>query len=370
MERFAQMLKTGFTQAGLSVELWRPVPFFGRIAKSTNSGIGKWVGYIDKWIIFPIILYCRLVIKSYRSSNTHFHICDHSNSPYLSILSKELTGITCHDVLAIRGALGFDDAYCPTSSTGKILQRWIFNNLIQAKKIASVSELTLFQLQHLSKNYNIDRSEWRVIHNAFNSTFYPMAPSERALLLGKVGLKPNEPYILHVGSSLPRKNRKMLLNMVHAMGDQWKGRICFAGKAIDETLYNYVSTLGLENRIVSVVKPDHTTLIALYSACQAFIFPSFSEGFGWPVIEAQACGAPVIASLTDPMPEVSGGAALHADPYDPQTFASAFISLQNEILRNDLVERGFENCNRFKLSRMINDYLSLHGIEQEYYVTA
>jgi glycosyltransferase involved in cell wall biosynthesis len=121
----------------------------------------------------------------------------------------------------------------------------------------------------------------------------------------------------------------------------------------------------MQNRVKSIVKPGHETLLALYSLCDAFIFPSFSEGFGWPVIEAQACGAPVIASDIEPMPEVSGGGALHANPKTAADFADAFLSLQNKALREQLVNKGFENCKRFSSEKMIDAYLLLHGLRRK-----
>src|ERR1700738_951837 len=130
MERFAQMLGAGFGKAGRSIEIWRPEVFFGAFAKSTTSGLGKWLGYIDKWILFPLILRWRLSNKTNRNGACRFHICDHSNSPYLKCLPPARTVITCHDVLAIRGALGFEDAYVKASLPGRFLQSWILKNLV------------------------------------------------------------------------------------------------------------------------------------------------------------------------------------------------------------------------------------------------
>ena len=112
-----------------------------------------------------------------------------------------------------------------------------------------------------------------------------------------------------------------------------------------------------KNKLISVVKPDHQTLVALYSCCEAFVFPSLSEGFGWPLIEAQACGAVVIASNTAPMPEVSGGAALHFDPNKPHDFANGFIALQNKEFKESLKIKGLKNIERFHRDNMMEAYL-------------
>src|SRR5690606_21484309 len=125
-------------------------------------------GYIDKWLLFPLVVRWRLLKKSNNSSSVFYHICDHSNAPYLKYLPKDRSGITCHDVLAIRGALGYADAYCSASGMGKILQKWIFRNLINAKKLVCVSQHTLSQLEELSELNTVKDKNWKVILNAFN----------------------------------------------------------------------------------------------------------------------------------------------------------------------------------------------------------
>ena len=360
MQRFATMLENGFRSAGTESEIWWPNVFFGCIAKDTGSGLGKWLGYLDKWIVFPLLLRFRIFGKNAQLAETYFHICDHSNSPYLNHLPVGRRSITCHDVLAIRGGLGYADAHAPASPLGKILQKWIFNNLSKAEKLAAVSQFTLNQLQDLVENPNPDHKHWKVIHNAFNADFYPMEATQARALLAKAKFDFAKPFLLHVGSGLPRKNRVLLLDMMASVGERWQGNVCFAGEAVDAALLQHANSLGLQERIISMIKPAHDTLVALYSTCTAFIFPSYSEGFGWPIIEAQACGAPVVASCVDPMTEVSGGAALHADPSVPKAFGDALLTLQNPLTRATLVQRGLANSNRFEPAHMIQAYLNLY----------
>jgi len=356
MERFALMLEAGFREAGHDVEIWRPGNLFGHAAQITTFGYGKWLGYLDKWLWFPLVLRCRRLV----AGQATYHVCDHSNAPYLAHLPKDRTSITCHDVLAIRGAFGHADAFCPASCFGVILQKWILGNLAKSKRLAAVSELTLKQLWELSAPHNPD-AEWRVIHNAYNDEFFPMAQKVAAEHLEELGVHRDASYLLHVGSDLPRKNRSLLLQMTAAMGKRWNGKICFAGQAMDSALLAEATALGLLDRIVEAVRPDHKTLVALYSRCEAFVFPSYSEGFGWPVIEAQACGAPVLASNVEPMPEVSGRAALHIAPDDARAFADAFLKLRDPAVRSNLIQAGFENAKRFTPERMTAAYLDLMG---------
>ncbi|HZG26627.1 MAG TPA: glycosyltransferase family 1 protein, partial [Chitinophagaceae bacterium] len=277
MIRFAEMLKSGFQREDFSTEIWWPVVLFGLKITSPNKGVGKWLGYVDKWILFPLVLRWRLFKSKGNSSRTHYHIRDHSNAPYLSVLPISRTCITCHDVLAIRGGMGDSAAYSPASGFGRILQKWIFYHLRRANTIAFVSRETLNQMTRLVRNINESHRNWKVIHNGFNARFHPLTREQRLPLILSAGIHVEKPFLLYVGSGILRKNRNLLLDMVKQLGNRWEGDICYAGEALDSIFRTHAKTLGLEQRIISVIKPDHNTLVALYSACQAFIFPSFSE---------------------------------------------------------------------------------------------
>jgi glycosyltransferase involved in cell wall biosynthesis len=103
------------------------------------------------------------------------------------------------------------------------------------------------------------------------------------------------------------------------------------------------------------------SLVALYSGALVFLFPSRFEGFGWPIIEAQSCGCPVICSNRGPLPEVAGGSAWLRDIEDEDGFAADIVRLYiDEKLRNELIERGFQNVSRYNPETMIARYLSLY----------
>ena len=96
----------------------------------------------------------------------------------------------------------------------------------------------------------------------------------------------------------------------------------------------------------------------LYCSAHALIFPSLSEGFGWPIIEAQACGCPVIASNTTSIPEVVGIGGLLAHPNDVKDFANHVKTLEVNDIRCCLIDYGFANVNRFSVSSVTTSYIN------------
>jgi len=362
MLRFAGLLASGLRSNAATVEILAPKPILLGKRLVACSGLLKWIGYIDKWILFPIQL--RRTVRQRRrefGDGIHYHVCDHSNAPYLAYLPVHRTAITCHDVLAIRGALGYPATYCPASPTGVILQRWILKHLRNARRIACVSNLTLKHLCEVA-GVNSPKPDWMIVHNALNADFARIDQPEAGTILKRQGYHFPKPFLLHVGSNALRKNRMMLLQMIKVAGARWQGDVCFAGEPVDEGMREKGRELRISDRIYSVPNPDHGTLCALYSTAYAFVFPSFSEGFGWPLTEAQSCGTPVIASNLEPLMEISGGAAIHADPHDAESFAAGLLALEDAGLRESLITRGLNNAGRFVLSSMVNKYLALHGL--------
>lgn len=363
MNRFLQMMAEGIASEGRTSEAVYPTVFFGKFVKNTLSGAGKWIAYIDKWIVFPFLLMVKRMTSVWSRPETCFHICDHSNAMYVTFLPRKRTVVTCHDVLAIRGAMGYRDAYCEASGTGKILQRWILNSLRKSYKTAFVSETTRRQMLELCNLKEFTSPERKpVILNALNADFRLLDRDTIRQMMTELPALMNTPFILHVGSALPRKNRKLLPGMLKALDGRWNGVVCLAGEAPDADLVSEIARLNLNNRFISIENPDHKTLNLLYNAAEALVFPSFSEGFGWPVTEAQACGTPVIVSSIQPMPEVGGDAAIAADPYSPEDFAAGFLTLLDAEERNRRIQAGFQNLTRFERKTMMKKYIQLYEL--------
>lgn len=358
MQIFEGLMAEGYAKSKLQVRVIRPHKIFRNLG--FNSPIlQKWFGYIDKFLLFPFQLYFVRGLNFILAKEVGYHICDHSNAVYLYFLPKTKTVITCHDVLAIRAGLGFTDTYCSATKSGELLQRIILKALSRAKKLAAVSEFTLSQLTEIDTLPHLNK-KWICIHNAISKKFQTMALNQAQEILRKFQFQNDKAILLHVGSDLERKNRKLLIQLIDELQDDWDGLLVLAGEPLNSELLQLIQKLKVSDRIVQLHRPTDREIIALYSVCQAMVFPSFSEGFGWPIIEAQACGTPVITSNKAPMMhEVGGKAALYANPDEVMSFADQFRKLNNEGFRKEVIRVGYENTKRFDFENTMRQYIEL-----------
>jgi glycosyltransferase involved in cell wall biosynthesis len=159
---------------------------------------------------------------------------------------------------------------------------------------------------------------------------------------------------------LRRKNRDGVVRIFARCIDKWNGLLVFAGDALNSELRSLVRERGVAHRIVEVPGPSNELLEALYNCATALLYPSRFEGFGWPIIEAHACGCPVITSDSGPLPEVSGDAALLRAIKDEAGFASDLLRLTSESEYAQWSERALRNAERFEPARMIRRYIELY----------
>jgi glycosyltransferase involved in cell wall biosynthesis len=353
MQRFATMMLSGLTAAGINAELFAPQPLLGKF-RGGRGFIAKWLGYIDKYLLFPN----RLRVKVKQRPNI-VHICDHSNAVYTGLLRGIPTVVTCHDLIAVRDALG-EQTDCPMSFTGRLLQRWILRGLRRASVISCVSNATRADVVRIV-GANSNSREIEVISLGYNYPYKKLPVPEAIARLEKIEqLKVDEPFVLNVSSNFPRKNRPGALRILARCKDRWNGRLVFVGEPLNQELKSLASTLGIADRVVEIENADSETLEALYNCAVALLYPSTFEGFGWPIIEAQACGCPVICSNSGPMPEAAGDAGLFHNVDDEEGFAADLLRLTDAIERARWSEKSLQNAQRFSAKKMITEYIRIY----------
>jgi glycosyltransferase involved in cell wall biosynthesis len=184
-----------------------------------------------------------------------------------------------------------------------------------------------------------------------------------AAVLTKYGLD-HRPYILCVGTLEPRKNHSRLIAAYYAVVRHQEYPECdliIVGKPGWGTpgIRKQVADLDLHASVRFLADVSNDELAALYSAALFAAYPSLYEGFGLPVLEAMACGCPVLTSDASSMPEVAGGAALLVDPTDIDSIASGLRTLlADRALRGVLSESGLQRRQEFSWDKSAERFLN------------
>jgi glycosyltransferase involved in cell wall biosynthesis len=347
MDRFASMLEIYLTKFGHEVRVIRPIPYFGRLGLSSQL-LKKWLGYIDKLILFPSQL------RQALSWADVVHICDHGNAVCTKYLANIPHVVTCHDLLAVRSGLGEFPEY-KTGWSGKQLQQMMMRGLNQAQKVVCVSQETRSDVLRLS---SLSESAVCCISMGLNYPYTPMTTIEAKQRLEALGVPPDCQFILHVGGNFWYKNRLGVLEIFYHLMLKLKERdfyLVMAGKPMTEEMHQFINMHNMTQKIIELVNIDNENLRSLYSSATALLFPSLYEGFGWPIIEAQACGCPVFTSNRLPMNDVGGDAAIYIEPDKPEKAAEKIIDYFPRLEEYKI--KGFVNCQRFQVETMISQYI-------------
>ena len=259
-----------------------------------------------------------------------FHVIDHSYAQLVHALPASRTVVTCHDLDTFRAVLEPDAEN--RSLPFRVMTRRILSGLERAGHIACDTEATR---DGLVGRAGIDASRTSVVHNGPHPSCTPRAETtadaEAARLLGRhQGID-----LLHVGSTIARKRIDTLLRVFAAVHRAHPGaRLVRAGGPFTAEQRALARRLGIDGAIVVLPFLDRSTLAAVYRHCAVLLLPSEREGFGLPVLEALACGTPVIASDIDAIREVGGAAALYCAPDDLECWATTVVRALQERAGN------------------------------------
>jgi glycosyltransferase involved in cell wall biosynthesis len=259
----------------------------------------------------------------------------------------------------------------------RLYLKWITNyQLKKATKLIAVSEATK---KDLVKKVGIDQNTIKVVHEGYNTQLFTSTKDDILVnSLNKFELEKRK-YFLYVGTIQPRKNLERLIKAFHSVIPLKKGiqtpvnvldsrlrgngnlKLVIVGSKgwLSDKIYALPKKLGIEDQVKFLGRVEDQDLPALYSGAIALTYPSLFEGFGLPILEAQACGCPVITSKISSMPEVGGKGVVLVDPYSEEEIAEAMVKVQSTESREQLVKAGFNNIKRFSWEKCAKETLKV-----------
>ncbi|WP_410508128.1 glycosyltransferase family 1 protein [Methanosarcina hadiensis] len=272
-------------------------------------------------------------------------------TPFLKIKPKKI--ITVHDITPFLFPGSF-------SSLTLFRYRLLFRRTLKtADKIISDSYNTK---RDLINYFNVPDEKISVVHLGIDEKFRVLDVNTVDRIREKYSL--NYPFILYVGTLEPRKNIPTLIkafceiknkNSIH--------KLVIAGKKgwKYKDIFNMIDELHLRDEIIFTDYVPYEDLPGLYNAADLFVYPSLYEGFGFPPLEAMACGCPVITSNSSSLPEVVGDAGLMFDPYNYLELKLKICDiLTNSHLRDDLVKKGLKRVADFSWNKCSRETIKIY----------
>lgn len=266
----------------------------------------------------------------------------------------------CKQVATICDTIPYIYPQVSTALDRLIYRYWLPRAVRNLDMVITISQQSKNDLEQYLK---IPRSKTVVIPLAAGSKFRVMGEAEIAPALERAGVE--RPYLLYVGSVEPRKNLLRLLDAFQELL-QWsqRWRLVIVGARNywkSSPVAQKVEQLGLQGQVIFTGYIPDEDLPALYNGADLFCFPSLYEGFGLPVLEAMACGVPVVTSNCSSLPEVAGDAAILVDPYNVAEITSAMRRvLEDTELAQWLRDKGQERARQFSWAKTAQETIAVY----------
>lgn len=249
------------------------------------------------------------------------------------------------------GFLKFPDQFTPKDYNQ--LKSWTAYSVRQASKLITISQHTKLDIQSV---YHVPADKIVVTYPGIDTTVFKPTKNLHVLAKYKIHL----PYFLFLGSLRPSKNIENLIRAFAA--GRFTHQLVIAGKKgwLYDQIFKLVSDLHLESRVLFTGYLDESEVPAFMSLATAFVQPSFYEGFGIPVLEAMACGTPVVISSVASLPEVAGDAGIYVDPNSTPSITQGLeVALGSK--RDHFIRLGLQQAQHFSWSDTAQ--LTLHTLE-------
>ncbi|MBM3129801.1 MAG: glycosyltransferase family 4 protein [Chloroflexi bacterium] len=258
----------------------------------------------------------------------------------LPLIHPRRSFVTIHDL----GQVHFPKAHPP-------LQRAYHNAAVwwSARAAAHLFADSESTRDDLTRFLRVPHEKISVVYPAYDAQLYQPIRDAAVIEKTRAKYRIGKDYVLTIGTIHPRKNYARLIEAFCKMQNA-NCELVIVGKRgwLSEEIFARAKISNLQSPISILDYVPASALPALISGARVFAFPSLYEGFGLPILEAQACGTPVVCSMTSSLPEAAGDAALFCDPLDVDAIAGALQrAWTDDALRAKLIARGFENVKRF-----------------------
>lgn len=298
------------------------------------------------------------IAKTYNCDILH---CTSNTAPYTNNIPLITT---LHDIIYMEGSvlkllMNRASLY---QKFGNLYRRILVKKVVKnSRRLITVSH---FEKKNITKFFKLKNEGVQAIHNGVNQSFTMKIDFEHCIRAKNKYQLP-ESYILHIANKDPRKNTKRVLlafrEFLSKTTSNFKLLMLGCKDADLKMMLNEIGAKEIYKHIILTGYIPDEDLPVIYYLSKLFLFPSLREGFGIPIIEAMACGVPVITSNTSSMPEVAGDAAHLIDPIKTQEICNGMIKiLTDDGYKNKLIQKGLKRSKVFSWEKMAHQVLELY----------
>jgi len=266
------------------------------------------------------------------------------------------TVLTIHDLWLARNSQFSKKLF------GETLSSWKLG--LRAKRVSRVIAVSQFSAREIQEVLDLPSEQIAMIYHGCSPDMFPGREEQKFQEVSSRLQLPPSPFILFVGGAEPRKNHTLLFEAFSQSAKLVKSFSIVAVGEVESRGASLVRTareLGISDSVCCPGYVSVEDLRMLYAHAECFVFPSLYEGFGIPLLDAMACGAPVIAGSRSALPEVAGDAALYVDPQDSEELGAELERLVSDrALQEQLRNKGFERVKQFTWDRAAQETLALY----------
>lgn len=281
----------------------------------------------------------------------------HCTSNTAPIFCKVPLVLTLHDIIFLEKKHGkIESLY---QQLGRIYRKIVVPQIL--KKCAKIITVSKFECEHISQSLGLNKDRIKAVYNGYSKHFKPISNSQDII---RKYIK-DDNYLFFLGNTDPKKNTSGVLKAYSIYAQKSSKPLPLLIADIKESIVsNY-----LEENNLTHIKPllrfpgyiPNTELPAIYGGATAFIYTSYRESFGIPILESMACGTPVITSNTSAMPEIAGEGGILVNPYHPEEIAEKLLLLEKDNeFRANCIAYGLKRASLFSWENTAKEVLEIY----------